>query len=193
MDLTAAKGLLYCLLGLFVLIAWARERRKRRLSGETEKFWPGTTYAPAAAYYIAAAGAILITIAEAAVEKRMGLTAIPESIPSLFIFQLLGAAIVQEMLFRGFVAPGELIGRKLLALMIIGSLVFTLIHNHNFNLSEPEDQLNAIFAFITSLWLYVVRFNPLNPDRSLLPCFMAHTVRNLAVFGIKGAQGIISW
>jgi hypothetical protein len=53
--------------------------------------------------------------------------------------------------------------------------------------------VNAVFAFITSLWLYVVRFNPLNPDRSLLPCFMAHTVRNLAVFGIKGAQGFISW
>ena len=74
MDLTAAKGLLYCLLGLFVLVAWARERRKRRLSGEPEKFWPGTTYAPMAAYYAAAAGAILITIAEAAVEKRAGLT-----------------------------------------------------------------------------------------------------------------------
>jgi membrane protease YdiL (CAAX protease family) len=98
---------------------------------------------------------------------------------------------VEEMLFRGFVAPGELFGRKLLALMIVGSLVFALIHN--FDLSEPEGKVSAVFAFITSLWLYVVRFNPLNPDRSLLPCFMAHTVRNLAVFGIKGAQGFISW
>ena len=88
-------------------------------------------------------------------------------------------------------APGELMGRKLLALMIIGSLVFALIHN--FDLSTAEGKVNALFAFITSLWLYVVRFNPLNPDRSLLPCFMAHTVRNLAVFGIKAAQGFISW
>ena len=191
MDLTALKALLYCALGLFVLVAWARERRKRARNGEPEKFWPGTTYAPNAAYFIAAAGAILITIAEAAVEKRAGLTDQQSVLPAIFIFQLLGASVVEEMLFRGFVAPGELIGRKLLALMIVGSLVFALIHN--FDLREPEGQVNALFAFVTSLWLYVVRFNPLNPDRSLLPCFMAHTVRNLAVFGIKGAQGFISW
>jgi membrane protease YdiL (CAAX protease family) len=190
MNLTAAKALLYCALGLFVLIAWARERRKRTLNGESEKFWPGTTYAPMGAYFVAAAGAILITIAEAAVEKRAGLTELQDHLPAIFIFQLLGASVVEEMLFRGFVAPGELFGRKLLALMIVGSLVFALIHN--FDLSEPEGQVNALFAFITSLWLYVVRFNPLNPDRSLLPCFMAHTVRNLAVFGIKWAQGFVS-
>ena len=112
-------------------------------------------------------------------------------LPAVFVFQLLGASVVEEMLFRGFVAPGELVGRKLLALMIVGSLVFALIHN--FDLGTAEGKLNAAFAFVTSLWLYVVRFNPLNPDRSLLPCFMAHTVRNLAVFGIKGAQGFISW
>jgi membrane protease YdiL (CAAX protease family) len=190
MDLTAAKALLYCALGLFVLVAWARERRNRRLSGGPEKFWPGTTYAPAAAYFIAAAGAILITVAEAAVEKRAGLTEAQSVLPAVFVFQLLGASVVEEMLFRGFVAPGELFGRKLLALMLVGSLVFALIHN--FDLGEPEGRVNAVFAFVTSLWLYVVRFNPLNPDRSLLPCFMAHTVRNLAVFGIKWAQGFVS-
>ena len=190
MDLTAVKALLYCALGLFVLIAWARERRKRKTTGESEKFWPGTTYAPTGAYFVAAAGAILITIAEAAVEKRAGLTDQQSVLPAIFIFQLLGASVVEEMLFRGFVAPGELFGRKLLALMIVGSLVFALIHN--FDLSGPEGKVSALFAFITSLWLYVVRFNPLNPDRSLLPCFMAHTVRNLAVFGIKWAQGFVS-
>ena len=191
MDLTAVKALLYCVLGLFVLVAWARERRKRTQNGGPENFWPGTTYAPMGAYFVAAAGAILITIAEAAVEKRAGLTDQQSILPAVFLFQLLGASVIEEALFRGFVAPGELVGRKLLALMIIGSLVFALIHN--FDLSTTEGKLNAVFAFITSLWLYVVRFNPLNPDRSLLPCFMAHTVRNLAVFGIKGAQGFISW
>ncbi len=190
MDLTAAKALLYCALGLFVLIAWARERRKRKHTGEPEKFWPGTTYAPSATYFVAAAGAILITIAEAAVEKRAGLTEMQERLPAIYIFLLLGASVVEEMLFRGFVAPGELVGRKLLALMIVGSLVFALIHN--FDLSRPEGQVDALFAFATSIWLYVVRFNPLNPDRSLLPCFTAHIVRNLAVFGIKWAQGFVS-
>ncbi len=190
MNLTGAKALLYCALGLFVLIAWARERRKRRANGGPEGFWPGTTYAPRAAYFAAAAGALLITIAEAAVEKRAGLTDQQTVLPAIFIFQLIGASVVEEVLFRGFVAPGESVGRKLLTIIIIGSLVFALIHN--FNLSEPEGRVSALFAWITSLWLYVARFNPLNPDRSLLPCFMAHTVRNLAVFGIKWTQGFIS-
>lgn len=190
MDLTAAKGMLYCALGLFVLIAWLRERRKRRRDGGPEKFWPGTTYAPAAAYYMAVAGALLITVAEAAVEKRAGLTDLQSVLPAVFLFQLLGASVVEEVLFRGFVAPGELVGPKLLALVLIGSLIFSLIHN--FDLATTEGQVNAAFAFITSVWLYVVRFNPLNPDRSLLPCLAGHAARNLAVFGIKWAQGFVS-
>jgi membrane protease YdiL (CAAX protease family) len=190
MDLTAAKGLLYCALGLFVLLAWLRERRKRRREGGPERFWPGTTDAPAAAYYMAAAGAILITVAEAAVEKRAGLTELQSVIPAVFIFQLLGASVVEEALFRGFVAPSELVGPKLLALVVIGSVVFSLIHN--FDLGTTEGQVNAAFAFVTSVWLYVMRFNPLNPDRSLLPCLVGHAARNLAVFGIKWAQGYVN-
>ncbi len=191
MDLTAAKALLYCALGLFVLIAWFRDRRRRQANPSAEGFWPGTTYAPAAAYFVAGAGAILITIVEAAVEKRAGLTNQQSVLPTIFIFQLIGASIVEEALFRGFVAPGEFYGRKLLTVIIVGSLVFAVIHN--FDLNQAEGRVSAVFAFITSLWLYLARFNPLNPDRSLLPCFMAHTVRNLAVFGIKWAQGFVCW
>ena len=137
MDLTAAKGLLYCLLGLFVLVAWARERRKRRLSGEPEKFWPGTTYAPMAAYYAAAAGAILITIAEAAVEKRAGLTSMQAEIQAAILFQLLGAAVIEEALFRGLLQRpllDALVGRGVrevtavwVAITLVG-LVFGLAH-----------------------------------------------------------------
>ena len=190
MDLVALKAVLYCALGLGVLIAWVRDRAHRERGQGMEGFWPGTTRAPAAAYLIAAAGAILITLAEAAVEVRGGLTDKQGFLPAVFIFQLLGASIVEEMFFRGFVAPSEIFGKNLLALMVGGSVVFALIHN--FDLASPEGRVNAIFAFITSLWLYITRFNPLNVDRSLLPCFMAHIVRNLAVFGIKWAQGFIT-
>lgn len=190
MDLVALKAILYCALGLGVLIAWIYDRNRREHGQGMEGFWPGTTRAPAAAYLVAASGAILITLAETIVELRCGLTDKQGFLPAVFIFQLIGASIVEEMVFRGFFAPGEMIGGKLLALMIGGSVVFALIHN--FDLASPEGRVNAIFAFMTSLWLYVTRFNPLNVERSLLPCFMAHIVRNLAVFGIKWAQGYIT-
>lgn len=190
MDLVALKAGLYCALGLGVLIAWFRDRARRQRGHGLEGFWPGTTRAPLATYLVAASGVLLITLAEALVEVRCGLTDKQSTLPAIFIFQLLGASIVEEMFFRGFMAPGEIYGRKLLLLMVGGSIIFTLVHN--FDLTSPEGRVNALFAFITSLWLYLARFNPLNPDRSLLPCFMAHIVRNLAVFGIKWTQGYIS-
>lgn len=189
-DLPAVKGLLYCALGGCVLFAWERERRQRARSGGPEGFWPGTTGAPVAAYCLAAAGAILITLAEAMVEQSAGLSDRQSVLPAIFLLQLMGASVVEEVLFRGFVAPGELVGRRLLAIIIGGSLVFALIHD--FDLGTPLGRVNVAFAFATSVWLYVVRFNPLNPDRSLLPCFTGHIVRNLAVFGIKWAQGFVS-
>ena len=40
-----------------------------------------------------------------------------------------------------------------------------------------------------SLWFYAVRFFPLNPTRSLLPCVAAHATKNLGVIALKYAQG----
>ena len=52
------------------------------------------------------------------------------------------------------------------------------------------DQLTAA-VFAVSLWFYTVRFFGLNPQRSLLPCFMAHATKNLGVLAIKYAQGFV--
>jgi hypothetical protein len=49
---------------------------------------------------------------------------------------------------------------------------------------------SAVFA--GSLWFYAVRFLPMNPTRSLLPCFVAHLTKNLGVFAIKYAEGFVS-
>ena len=43
-----------------------------------------------------------------------------------------------------------------------------------------------------TLWFYAVRFWPLNPTRSLLPCVAAHAAKNLGVLAVKAAQGHVS-
>lgn len=190
MPPAAIESLLYFLLGACVFTAWYGEYRRRRLTGGPEGFWPGTVPAPAAAYWIGAAGALLITLAETAAESRLHVAHAQTVLPAVSIFALIGASAVEESVFRGFAAPGRLAGKPLLGVIVAGSIVFALIHG--FDLATTHGRISATFAFITSLWLYLVRFNPLNPDRSLLPCFMAHTVRNLAVFGIKWAEGFVN-
>lgn len=190
MNVPLIESLLYFILGGCVFLAWFGEYRRRLETGLPEGFWPGTVPAPAAAYWIGAAGALLITLCETAVESRFHVTAEQTVIPAVSIFALIGASTVEEAVFRGFAAPGRLAGKALLFAVIAGSIVFSLIHG--FDLASTHGRISAIFAFMMSVWLYLVRFNPLNPNRSLLPCFMAHTVRNLAVFGIKWAEGFVN-
>lgn len=190
MDATAA-ALLYALLAAAVLTGWARETSRRSRTSAGEGFWPGTTRAPAAAHFAAAAAMLLITVAESVVEIRTGVAGSQSVLTGLSLLSLISAAVVEETVFRGFAAPGWLTGPSLLGAVTAGSVVFALIHG--FDPSTVQGRISLAFAFVTSLGLYVARFNPLNPARSLAPCFTAHIVRNLAVFGIKWAQGFVAW
>ncbi|MEY4273007.1 MAG: hypothetical protein RL250_1873 [Verrucomicrobiota bacterium] len=190
----STEALLAFALGLCVLAAWYGEFRLRRRTGAPEGFWPGTTLAPAAAYFVAATGAILITVAEAGVEMRFDVTESQSQLPLVALFGLVGAAVTEEAVFRGFAAPSHFTGRKLLLLVLGGSAVFAAIHIDflDFNPRDEKQVITLVFEFLTGVWLYLARYNPLNPTRSLLPCFMGHIVRNLAVFGIKWAQGFVN-
>jgi len=190
----STEAILAFALGLCVLAAWYGEFRLRRKTGAAEGFWPGTTLAPAAAYFMAASGALLITIAEAGVETRFDVSTTQSHLPLIALLGLIGAAITEEAVFRGFAAPSHFSGRKLLCLILGGSAVFAALHIDflDFNPHDEKQVITLLFEFVTAVWLYFARFNPLNPTRSLLPCFMGHIVRNLAVFGIKWAQGFVN-
>ena len=191
MTMHTLEAGLYFILGLGVLGAWLSEYRHRQRTQGPESFWPGTAGAPWQASLLVAAVMLLLTIAETAVEHRYGVTALQTVISPSFLLAMLGAAIIEEAVFRGFVAPTHFGGGKLLAVILVGSVVFSLIHGFDFQ--HVQGRISLIFAFLTSVWLYLARFNPLNPERSLIPCFAGHVVRNLAVFGIKWAQGFINW
>lgn len=191
MSFITLQPFLYFLLGAVVLIAWAKEVQQRKMKATPEGFWPGTTSASLASVLLSISGVILITLAESCVEIRYQVSHEQSNLAAITLLSLLGAAVVEEVVFRGFVAPAHLTGLKLLLVVLIGSAVFALFHG--FNISSIQGKISYLFAFLTSVWLYFARFNPLNPQRSLLPCLAGHCVRNLAVFGIKLAQGFITF
>ena len=189
--MTIILDLIYLLIGLGVAYAWFSEYRKRQSNPGPELFWPGTTRAPISGILITVSGILLITVAETCAEIHFQVTA-SQSVSNLPILgATMGAAIVEEMVFRGFVAPSQLRGIKLLALIIVGSVIFSAIHGFDF--STVQGRISLVTTFFISVWLYLGRYNPLNPERSILPCLIGHVVRNLAVFGVKWAQGFVDF
>ena len=181
--------IIYLIIGLGVGFAWFSEYQKRKANPGPELFWPGTTRAPISGILIIVSGILLLTVAETCAEIHFHVTA-HQSVSNLHILGAsMGAAIVEEMVFRGFAAPSELRGIKLLGLIIIGSSVFSVFHRFDF--STVQGRISLVATFFVSVWLYLGRYNPLNPERSILPCLIGHVVRNLAVFGVKWSQGFV--
>jgi len=184
-------NIIYLIIGLGVGLAWFNEYRKRRGNPGPELFWPGTTRAPLSGILIIVSGILLITVAETCAEIHFQVTA-QQSVSNLHILgATIGAAIVEEMVFRGFAAPSQLRGVKLLGLIVVGSIIFSLIHGFDF--STVQGRISIIATFFISVWLYLGRYNPLNPERSILPCLIGHVVRNIAVFGVKWSQGFVDF
>lgn len=189
MEDSPLTSFIYLGLGLAVLTFWLKEVRQASVDGEP--FWPGarrTGWTPLA---WGASGALAITLLETGLEVHFDITSEQSTIPSHFLMAMLGAAVVEEMAFRGFGAPGHLRGVKLIVLAVGGSAIFALLHGHG--VSDLKGLVSTGSSFAISLWLYACRFSPLNPSRSLAPAMIGHAVRNLAVFGIKDAQGFVSW
>ena len=148
---------------------------------------------------IAATGALVLVALETAGESALGLAGQQSRMTGLFGLYTLVAAFMEELVFRGYLVV-ENRGRAALWAGIVGtSLLFALLHPFLWEWRDGalHPQLNAKGWFSTgavlaaSLWFYAVRVLSMNPTRSLLPCIAAHLAKNLAVIGIKAAQGFI--
>jgi membrane protease YdiL (CAAX protease family) len=118
----------------------------------------------------------------------------------LFALYTLAAAFVEELIFRGYLVV-ENRGRPALVAGIIGaSLLFALLHPFLWAWKDrtlvfhfgSKAWFSTGMIFAGSLWFYAVRFSPLNPTRSLLPCIAAHAAKNAGVIAIKYAQGYLA-
>lgn len=189
MDHPIIPSILYAILGLAVLSMWIGALR--RPADGREPFWPGASRCGWQPILLAIGGVVVITIVETLLENHLGLREQQQALPDHFLLAMLGASVIEEMTFRGFAASADLAGRRLLAVALLGSAVFVAFHGHG--LSDAKGWVSSGSAFALSLWLYLSRFNPLNPSRSMIPCLAGHGARNLAVFGVKAAQGFITW
>jgi membrane protease YdiL (CAAX protease family) len=185
--------------GVVVAKWWGDDYRAARQGRPHPRAFPGTTPAGKTALVIAAGGALILLAAETAGEYALGLTAQQSRMTGLFALYTLVAAFAEELVFRGYLVV-ENRGRTALIAGVVGaSLGFALLHPFLWEWREgalqlhnnPKAWFSTAAVFAGSLWFYAVRFLPMNPARSLLPCVAAHLAKNLGVVAIKYAQGFV--
>ena len=189
---------------------WGDYQSNQLLVQPDPRGMPGATSARWGLYGIGVIGALLILAAETSGEIALGISSEQSEMVWYSVFAILGAGIVEEVIFRGYLVVDNK-GRAALIGSCVGfSLIFAVIHPFLWEMIYPEKvplwklwlaDFNFILttkAFFTtgillanSLWFYALRFGPWNKNRSLFPCMLAHAASNLGVFFVKWAQGFI--
>ena len=204
--------LLSCGVGLLLGYWWWQDFSSARKGNPSARPLPGATSSSLSWISLGVLGAVLLTALETAGEIALGISAEQKDITVLFLGAMLAAALVEEVIFRGYLVVAGKGRALLLGSIFAASLLFALGHDFLWQYTQPEDaawwefwrgfslnfSLKGWFSFgtvfLVSLYFYLLRFHPRNPARSLLPCFAAHAARNLAVFAIKLAQGhVVGW
>lgn len=159
---------------------------------------PGATPADLGVYLIGVIGALTVLAVETGGEIALGIADEQSTMVWYFVFASLGAGIVEEVIFRGYLVV-ENRGRAALIGSIVGfSALFALIHGHFWSTEDGFEwtfTTKACFTtgilFANSIWFYLLRFGPWNPKRSIFPCMVAHAASNLGVFFVKWYQGFV--
>ncbi|MEX2381516.1 MAG: CPBP family intramembrane glutamic endopeptidase [Opitutales bacterium] len=186
---------------VYAAILWSDDYRKRMAGAPHPKSLPGATPAPLLSIVVAAGGALILLGLQTSGEYRLDIVAEQSRITILFGVFTLSAAFLEELIFRGYLVVQNR-GRLLLTGSIVFfSLLFALAHPFLWTYDseagislhgDTKAWFSTGFLFANSLWFYFVRFFPLNPHNSLLPCIVAHLTMNIGVFSIKGYQGYVS-
>jgi membrane protease YdiL (CAAX protease family) len=161
---------------------------------------PGATACHPGILWMAAFGGCVLVLLETAAEYLTGFHSSQTIIPAWYLAPMIAAAVLEEVIFRGYL-PIVKKGRTVLVICcLLLSVVFALAHPHlwswrdqqlNLHIDSGKAWLTTTALFANSLCLYTLRFGAFNPRHSLLPCVVAHTVINLLTFGIKAQQGFV--
>ena len=159
---------------------------------------PGATATTLAALMIGVIGSLLILAAETGGEIALGVADEQSEMVWYFVFAIVCAGVVEEVIFRGFLVV-ENKGKAALIGSCVGfSLLFALIHPHLWSMEDgfeltltAKGFFSTAILFANSLWFYAVRFGPWNKTNSIFPCMLAHAASNLGVFFVKFAQGYV--
>ena len=198
MDENPVMILLYLGVALYVGRMYWVDYHASRAGHPSESAMPGAVGASVKAYWIGLVGALLLLGVETGGELALGIAAEQSEMVWYFVFAIVAAGVVEEVIFRGFLVVTSK-GRAALIASCLGfSLIFALIHAHLWSLEDGFEwtfTAKALFTtallFLNSVWFYTVRFAPWNPGHSIFPCMLAHAASNLGVFGVKWVQGFI--
>jgi membrane protease YdiL (CAAX protease family) len=161
---------------------------------------PGATPATPLAVGIAIVGALILLTVETAGENALGLSAQQTKITWFFGIYTLTAAIIEEVIFRGYLVIEGRGNTWRWVGIFAASTLFAALHPFLWRWDDAgfaltlgaKGAFSTVIVFATSLWLYIARFAPWNRTRSLLPCIAGHAAKNAGVIIIKYAQGFIS-
>ncbi len=191
--------LLLIALSAYVAKLWLDDFRSARAGKPNPKALPGCTSAPPRAIAIACLGAIVLLALETWGEIKLGISAEQSTITGLLAFYTLFAAVVEEIIFRGFIVLDRRGTATLWISVFIASLLFAALHPFLWRWENgliwqftPKAWFSTAAIFFGSLWFYAMRFSAINPQRSLIPCFAAHLTKNVGVIIIKASQGFLA-
>lgn len=179
---------------------WCDDLQAAQAGRPNPRAFPGAVPAGRPVMILAVAGTLVLLALETAGEAALGLTAEQSEMTVLFGLYTLAAALLEEIIFRGYLVIANRGRAMLIAGIVLTSVVFALLHPFlwewrdgalRFNLTA-KTWFSSGAIFLGSLWFYALRFLPLNPQASLAPCIAAHLTKNLGVFGVKYAQGFVN-
>ncbi len=206
----------------FLLHLWWSDLRAARAGTPNPRAFPGAVPCGRRTMLVAIAGMLVLLGLETGGEAVLGISAQQKTVTVLWSLYTLAAAFIEELAFRGYLVVAGRGRTMLWTSIGVFSVLFALAHpflwewqdgascGHGvaFHLGHPllwlreqgalvlqftpKGWFSTAIVFVCSLWLYALRFSPLNPGRSLLPCIAAHLAKNLGVFALKAAGGFVS-
>lgn len=190
--------LLYSGLAIYIAYLYRLDIRKFVCNESNPKGLPGASPAKLLLIVAALLGACVLLGMAVIGEYALGLVPLQSELVWYFLFALLAAGIIEEVVFRGFLVVSGRGQSILIGSCVFFSLIFSLIHGDFWETEAgfqwvftSQSFFNASILFVNSLCFYALRFGPWNPTRSIIPPIIAHVAYNLGVYLVKLGQGFI--
>ncbi|MEN8843025.1 MAG: lysostaphin resistance A-like protein [Lentimonas sp.] len=190
--------LIYVGVAAYVVNMYWSDYKADKATEHSSGAMPGACATTVASLMIGVIGSLLILAAETGGEIALGVADEQSEMVWYFVFAIVCAGVVEEVIFRGFLVV-ENKGKAVLIGSCVGfSLLFALIHPQLWSTEDgfelaltAKGFFSTGILFANSVWFYAVRFGPWNKTNSIFPCMLAHAASNLGVFFVKLAQGYV--